>query len=145
MQSWLLKINAKLGRLKEWEEGVSTKFGGAVRLEKNLLASRVQALSKMITDWLWWFMRKKYHIQKKSGSDFCLLLLVAWKTRSLGRLQHSLSIPLHPERSIASESFVAELVVKHERLIIHIAIEGEVPSHAWWNLNLLGLGDYFHI
>jgi hypothetical protein len=50
MQSWLLKINAKLGRLKEWEEGVSTKFGGAVRLEKNLLASRVQALSKMITD-----------------------------------------------------------------------------------------------
>lgn len=50
MQSWLLKVNSKLGRLKEWEEGVSTKFGGAVRLEKNLLASKIQSLSKMITE-----------------------------------------------------------------------------------------------
>lgn len=90
-------------------------------------------------------MRKKYHIEKKSGSDFCLLLLVARETRSLGRLQQSSSILLHPEWMITPESSVTELVVKQERLVIHIAVEGEVSWQARWNLDLLGLVGYLHV
>jgi len=49
-QSWFLKINAKLERLKEWEEGVRAQFDGTLKLEKNILADKVQSLSRSFQD-----------------------------------------------------------------------------------------------
>jgi hypothetical protein len=42
----LLKINLKMQRLGEWESGVRSKFNSALRLERNILADRVQSLAK---------------------------------------------------------------------------------------------------
>lgn len=48
LQSWLMKISAKMERLGEWEEGVTTKFDSAIRLQRNTLAEEIQSVAKRL-------------------------------------------------------------------------------------------------